>query len=471
MLSQLLNKLLSTPSDLIKVLNATVATIRYADVESWDDWGIIVNGAYASGSNNTSYAKAAGGFAGNLEGTVLGEKGNEDAGISAQNIRSVIAGEYAGGCFGIADVAGVANISAGSDTSLLDKLLQLGRTDVLDAFRSYVYYGTVSGSKDAGLSVSANTAIKSGQNNQVTYSGTAGGFGGSLLNGSVKNSKVTELSNVRGLNSVGGFVGYSGKSGVVKADKIDVLGDNTGQLLGGALGVMDIFGSHIDDCAVTGTDEGYTVQSTNGDEQIAGGFIGYNAQLEYGNKPGETTKTTPSEAKTPTYPLDILKKDKKGDKKLAGAKFSLYRSSEDAKNGKNAIKVSGSNGNYVVDSTSTTTEFESVEEITRAGYNLHVNGLAEGTYYLVETQAPAGYNKLTAPIKIEITKSADTEVNNWTISKDGTVETDKIIDIENSTGSLLPSTGGMGTIIFAVIAAILVLGVAVSFIRDKRKNA
>ena len=275
LLSQLLNKLLSTPADLIKVLNATVATICYADVEAWDDWGIIVNGAYTSESNNTSYAKAAGGFAGNLEGTVLGKKDTEEAGVSVQNIRSVVAGEYAGGCFGVADVAGVANISAGNDTSLLDKLLKLGRTDVLDAFRSYVYYGTVSGSKDAGLSVSANTAIKSGQNNQVTYSGTAGGFGGSLLNGSVKNSKVTSLSNVRGLNSVGGFVGYSGKSGVVKADKIDVLGDNTGQLLGGALGVMDIFGSHIDDCAVTGTDDGYTVQSTNGDEQIAGGFIGY----------------------------------------------------------------------------------------------------------------------------------------------------------------------------------------------------
>lgn len=275
LLSQLLNKLLNTPADLIKVLNATVATINYADVEAWDDWGIIVNGAYASGRNNTSYAKAAGGFAGNLEGTVLGKKDTEEAGVSVQNIRSVVAGEYAGGCFGVADVAGVANISAGNETSLLDKLLKLGRTDVLDAFRSYVYYGTVSGSKDAGLSVSANTAIKSGQNNAVTYSGTAGGFGGSLLNGSVKNSKVTELSNVRGLNSVGGFVGYSGKSGVVKADKIDVIGDNTGQLLGGALGVMDIFGSHIDDCTVTGTDDGYTVQSTGGDEQIAGGFIGY----------------------------------------------------------------------------------------------------------------------------------------------------------------------------------------------------
>lgn len=275
LLSKLLNKLLSTPSDLIKVLNATVATINYADVESWDDWGFIVNGAYTTGNKNTSYAKTAGGFAGMLEGTVLGKKDTSEAGINVKNIRSVIAGEYAGGCFGVADVAGVANISAGYETSLLDKLLKLGRTDVLDAFRSYVYNGNVIGSKDAGLSVSANKAIKSGQNNQVTYSGTAGGFGGSLLNGSVKNSTVTQLSNVRGLNSVGGFIGYSGKSGVVKADKIDVLGDNTGQLLGGALGVMDIFGSHIDDCSVSGTSDGYTVQSQNGDEQIAGGFIGY----------------------------------------------------------------------------------------------------------------------------------------------------------------------------------------------------
>lgn len=275
LLSKLLNKLLSTPSDLIKVLNATVATIRYADVESWDDWGFIVNGAYTTGNKNTSYAKTAGGFAGMLEGTVLGKKDTSEAGINVKNIRSVIAGEYAGGCFGVADVAGVANISAGNETSLLDKLLKLGRTDVLDAFRSYVYYGNISGSKDAGLSVNANVAVKSGQNNQVTYSGTAGGFGGSLLNGSIKNSTVTQLSNVRGLNSVGGFIGYSGKSGVVKADKIDVLGNNTGQLLGGALGVMDIFGSHIDECSVSGTSNGYTVQSQNGDEQIAGGFIGY----------------------------------------------------------------------------------------------------------------------------------------------------------------------------------------------------
>ena len=276
LLSMLLKELLDTPADLIQVLNATVATIRYADVESWDDWGIIVNGAQSTGEANTSYAKAAGGFAGSISGTVLGKKKDgENAGVSAKGIRSVIGGEYAGGCFGIADVDAGVKVSDKNETQLLKYLLQLGRTDVLDAFRTYIYYGNVSGSEDAGLSVQAHEANKYGQNDAVTYSGVAGGFGGALLNSSVKNSTVTNLSNVVGLNSTGGFVGYSGKSGVVGADKFDVLGNNSWQLLGGALGVMDIFGSHIDDSTVTGINGGYTVQSTGVDEPIAGGFIGY----------------------------------------------------------------------------------------------------------------------------------------------------------------------------------------------------
>lgn len=196
------------------------------------------------------------------------------------------------------------------------------------------------------------------------------------------------------------------------------------------------------------------------------------AQLEYGNKPGETTTTTPSEAKTPTYPLDINKIKKGSDEKLAGAKFRLYSSEADAKanDESKAIKVSpvvaGVAGNYVVDPASTTTEFESVKSIEGKGYNLHLNGLAAGTYYLVETKAPDGFNKLTDPIKVIITKTDDAE---WTISKGDTVVGDKIIDIENSTGSLLPSTGGTGVIVFAGVAILLVFGVAVSFIRDKRK--
>ena len=198
------------------------------------------------------------------------------------------------------------------------------------------------------------------------------------------------------------------------------------------------------------------------------------AKLEYGNDPDNTTETTPSEAKTPTYPLNIKKTDHKTSGLLAGAKFSLYTETEYNKDAdtRQAIKVTGINGNYVVDPTSENTVFESAAtKIGENEYNLHVNGLAEGTYYLVETKAPDGFNKLTAPVVIKITKSTDADVNNWTISKDGTVEPDKIIDIENSTGSILPSTGGRGAIAFAVIAALLVFGVAVSFIRDKRKEA
>ena len=191
------------------------------------------------------------------------------------------------------------------------------------------------------------------------------------------------------------------------------------------------------------------------------------AELVYGNNPSDTTTTKPSEVKTPTYYLNINKYAKNDNKKLAGAKFKLYKDSVDENN---VIKVTGSEGNYVVDPASTTKEFVSVDSITSEGYNLHVNGLAAGTYYLVETEAPAGYNKLTNPIKVEIKKSTNEDVNAWTLFNNDKNVDDKIIDVENSTGSILPSTGGMGTIAFTVVAAFLVLGVAVSFIRDRKKE-
>ena len=196
------------------------------------------------------------------------------------------------------------------------------------------------------------------------------------------------------------------------------------------------------------------------------------ASLEYGNNPDDTTTTTPSEAKTNTYPLDINKIKKGSEEKLEGAKFRLYLSETDAKanDESKAIKVSpvvaGVAGNYVVDPASTTTEFESVKSIDGKGYNLHVNGLEAKDYWLVETKAPDGFNKLTDPIKVTITKDGDT---NWTVKKNDVSEDDKIIDVENSTGSLLPSTGGAGVIVFAGVAILLVFGVVVSFIRDKRK--
>ena len=191
LLNGILKKLLSTPEQLVTLLNATVSTIRYAGVQSWDDWGITVNGMYLDqNSVNTSYAKAAGGFAGSISGSVLGNKDEDKSGVYAKGIRSVTGGEYAGGCFGIADVSAVADVSGKGETGLLDKVLQLGSVNILDAFRPYVYFGEVSGSADAGLTVSANTAKEYGQNEELTYSGCAGGFGGGLMNGSVKDSHL-----------------------------------------------------------------------------------------------------------------------------------------------------------------------------------------------------------------------------------------------------------------------------------------
>lgn len=191
------------------------------------------------------------------------------------------------------------------------------------------------------------------------------------------------------------------------------------------------------------------------------------ASLEYGNNPTDTTTTTPSEAKTNTYPLDINKIKTGTKEQLNGATFKLYRNSVESNNVVKVSALAGKAGCYVVDSNSADTEMATVAtNIDGKGYNLHINGLAAGTYYLEETKAPDGFNKLTDPIKVTITKTGDTE---WTVSKGEDVETDKIIDVENSTGSLLPSTGGAGVIVFAGVAILLVFGVVVSFIRDKRK--
>ena len=206
------------------------------------------------------------------------------------------------------------------------------------------------------------------------------------------------------------------------------------------------------------------------------------AQLEYGNKPGETTTTTPSEVKTPTYPLDILKvkKDSTPEEILADAHFTLYASTtEGAIDESKPIKVTkDAEGKYSyaadqasTDSSVITDMVTVANKIDGQGYNLHINGLAAGIYYLKETQAPAGYNKLTDAIKVTITKSTTEDENAWTLTVDKGTVVGKIVKVENSTGSLLPSTGGRGTIVFAVIAALLVFGVAVSYIRDKRKEA
>ena len=276
LLGGLLQSLIKTPGDLLSLLNTTVSTVRGADVDAWDKWGIIVNGAYANGSGNTAYAKAAGGFAGEINGAVIGEMNTPDSGVHVSNIRSVTGGEYVGGFFGLADVSAVAQVSDGGNTSILAELLKLGGTSVLDAFRTFVYASDVSGAAEAGLEVRARDSKKTEYVNDPVYSGSAGGFGGALLNGSVKDSKVTNLRKVNGMNYTGGFIGHLGKSGTVDLDNLGALG----KLLSAGAGVMDIFGSHVDRCSVSGVTEGFTVHSDNtidkqDKSEIAGGFTGY----------------------------------------------------------------------------------------------------------------------------------------------------------------------------------------------------
>ena len=274
LLQGILNHLISAPSDLVKVLQATATTIHAATVSAADSkWGFVVDGAYKD-ADTVKYAAYAGGFAGSLEASAVGEKDSDAKKIQVQNLRSVDGGLYAGGFFGLADVAGVAQVSGtdpnGSETKLLQGLIKLGNTSVLDAFRTYIYDSAVTGISN-GLTVRAYTAEQQGALNETRYSGCAGGFGGGMMDGSVKNSAVSNLANVEGPNYTGGFVGHLGKSGVADIDDVNVLD----KLLGGTVGVLDLFGSHVDNCTVTGFGLGTVVEAKGGEQPIAGGFAGY----------------------------------------------------------------------------------------------------------------------------------------------------------------------------------------------------
>lgn len=276
LLQGILDHLIATPGDLATVLKATATTIHAATVSAADkEWGFVVDGAYKDGGT-VKYAAYAGGFAGSLEASAVGEKDSTAKKIQVQNLRSVDGGLYAGGFFGLADVAGVAQVSGkdpnGTESTLLKGLIKLGNISVLDAFRTYVFDSSVTGVQD-GLKVQAHTVQKQPEGNftETRFTGCAGGFGGGMMDGSVKNSAVSNLATVEGLNYTGGFVGHLGKSGVADIDDVGVLQ----KLLTGTVGALDLFGSHVDNCAVTGFGLGTVVEAKGGEQPIAGGFAGY----------------------------------------------------------------------------------------------------------------------------------------------------------------------------------------------------
>ena len=274
LLQGILDHLIAIPGDLVTVLKATATTIHAATVSAADkEWGFVVDGAYKDG-DAVKYAAYAGGFAGSLEASAVGEKDSTSGKVQIENLRSVDGGKYAGGFFGLADVAGVAQVSGkdpnGSETKLLSGLIKLGNTSVLDAFRTYIYDSKVTGVQ-SGLTVQAHSGSQEATQSETRYTGCAGGFGGGMMDGSVKYSAVSNLANVEGLNYTGGFVGHLGKSGVADIDDVSVLNE----LLSGQLGALDLFGSHVENCSVSGFGLGTVIKAQGGQQPIAGGFAGY----------------------------------------------------------------------------------------------------------------------------------------------------------------------------------------------------
>ena len=192
---------------------------------------------------------------------------------------------------------------------------------------------------------------------------------------------------------------------------------------------------------------------------IAGDGNPNTSKVSYGDS--SNTKFTPdSQTKTYTWDVDVFKYTMNGETEtaLADAKFTLSKNSD----GSNPIAlVSEGNNVYRVAKTG---ETGTVTEITTdATGKFTIKGLDADTYYLTETAAPAGYNKLAGPVTIVIGENG--VVNGTTEAPQGVDE----VKILNQSGTELPSTGGIGTTIFYVIGGVLVIGAAALLIAKRRK--
>lgn len=206
------------------------------------------------------------------------------------------------------------------------------------------------------------------------------------------------------------------------------------------------------------------------------GNLGNTAKLSYGNNPyaeSATHKNKTDEAEVYTYGVNISKVDAKNDQTfLPGAEFTISES----RDGANPIKfVKTGDGVYrkaVTEDEAAATATLIVGASGDVTGKLALEGLDAGTYYLTETKAPDEYNKLGSPVAITIT---DTEPNG--IVNDGTEAADGAdgytdVTVKNSQGLQLPTTGGIGTVIFTACGVLLMgLGAAViAFVLMRRRR-
>lgn len=201
-----------------------------------------------------------------------------------------------------------------------------------------------------------------------------------------------------------------------------------------------------------------TYSATLNDKAVIGSTGNVNeTKLNY----GDSKETTESKTHTFTYDIPVFKYTMKDNVKtgLEHAKFTLSLNED----GANPIKFKESNENnkYIKDETGAITEVESPQD-----GKLTFEGLGAGTYYLTETKQPDGYNKLAKSVKIEMDA-------NGTIKVDGkstleSEESKRLVEVENKTGTVLPSTGGMGTTMIYLVGAVLVLGSGVVLATKRR---
>lgn len=208
------------------------------------------------------------------------------------------------------------------------------------------------------------------------------------------------------------------------------------------------------------------------------------AYLEYSNNPHDNTTTNKTPEKVVydwTFKMGVKKVDGADGTPLTDAKFVL------SKNGNCSLGTIGDDG-----TPSTTTDLINLIEnsdgsytVAPAGYNgsvvnvmtagdITINGLDDATvYYLYETKAPAGYNRLTAAVRFEITATYSDAGNNCTsvtATVNNDVQSSVSVNVRNNKGSTLPSTGGIGTTLFYVIGGGLMAVAAVLLVTKKRMN-
>lgn len=193
--------------------------------------------------------------------------------------------------------------------------------------------------------------------------------------------------------------------------------------------------------------------------------------LSYGED--STWKTNEHKTTTYTWKMDVLKFTMDGGNKvsLAGADFMLLREKGNEDTAISFVEVTTVNGAAVTLPTykvvAAGTQGAMTKITTDENGKFELVGLDEGTYYLHETKAPDGYNKLANDVTVTVSSvhNDDTLTATYSVSP---VNAEGFIEVENKTGSLLPETGGIGTTIFYVVGVALMLGAAVILISKKR---